>query len=319
MSFSPLKTVVARSEGARGFRDDLYERLSRKRVLAALTILPALGLFLFLNMVPILWAIAAGFFKINALNPEWTWVGLENYEIILTDDAFWGAAWRGAIFTGGSIVIQLTVGVGLALLVNRDFKHKYAARTIVMFPYLVPTAVLGFIAIWMNNGTFGITNQILQQLGLIKEFIAWYGTPDVVMEAVILTFSWKFTIFVTIMVLAKLQGIPDSFYEAAEVSGATAWDKFRDITLPHLKGVIFIVLLLRGVWTLNKFDIIWVLTRGGPGDSTTTPPVYVFETAFQSNNLGIAASVSVLLFVVVGIVAILYFAILNPEEEVRVE
>lgn len=319
MSFSPIKRAVAGSKQARGFRDGLYERLSRRRVLAALTILPALFLFLFLNMVPILWAIAAGFFKINALNPVWEWVGVANYELILGDDAFWGAAWRGAVFTGGAIVIQLTLGVALALLIDRDFKYKYAARTIVMFPYLVPTAVLGFIAIWMNNGTFGITNQILVSLGVISEFIAWYGTTDIVMAAVITTFSWKFTIFVTIMVLAKLQSIPDSFYEAAEVSGATSWDKFRDITLPHLKGVIFIVLLLRGVWTLNKFDIIWVLTRGGPGDSTTTPPVYVFEMAFQSNNLGLAASVSVLLFVVVGIVAILYFRILNPEEEVRVE
>ncbi len=319
MSFAPIKKFVAGSNQARGFRDGLYERLSRKRVLAALTIFPALFLFLFLNMVPILWAIAAGFFKINALNPVWTWVGLENYEIILTDDRFWASAWRGVVFTGGSIAIQLGVGVGLALLINEDYKYKYAARTIVMFPYLVPTAVLGFIAIWMNNGTFGITNQLLVQLGFITDYVAWYGTPDVVMAALVATFSWKFTIFVTIMVLAKLQSIPDSFYEAAEVSGASAWDKFRDITLPHLKGVIFIVLLLRGVWTLNKFDIIWVLTRGGPGDETTTPPVYVFETAFQANNLGIAASVSVLLFVVVGFVAVLYFAILNPEEEVRVE
>jgi multiple sugar transport system permease protein len=287
--------------------------------MGALTIIPAILLFMFLNLAPIAWAIAGGFFSIPALSPEWTWVGLDNYVFILRDDAFWTAAWVGLIFTGGSIIVQLGVGIGLALLVNRDFKYKYFVRTVIMFPYLVPTAVVGFIALWMNNDSFGITNQFLQQIGLIDQYIAFYGTPDYALPAVIATFSWKFTIFVTIMVLAKLQSIPDSFYEAAEVSGASAFDKFRDITFPQIKDVIFIVLLLRGVWTLNKFDIIWVLTQGGPGDATFTPPVYVFETAFITNRIGRAAAISVLLFIVLGTVAILYFKYLNPEEEVAVE
>lgn len=319
MSIKRAKLLVSRSSRAREFRDNLFETLSKKKVMGALTIVPAVLLFLFLNFAPILWALIGGFFSIPALNPEWTWVGLDNYTFILNDSSFWHSAWIGFLFTAGSIALQLGVGVGLALLVNRDFKYKYIVRTIVMFPYLVPTAVVGFIALWMNNDTWGITNQLLQQAGLIGEAITFYGSPDNALLAVILTFSWKFIIFVTIMVLAKLQSIPDSFYEAAEVSGASAFDKFRDITLPHLKDVIFIVLLLRGVWTLNKFDIIWVLTQGGPGDATFTPPVYVFETAFITNRIGRAAATSVLLFIVLAAVAVLYFKYLNPEEEVAVE
>lgn len=319
MSIKRAKLLVSRSSRARDFRDDLYETLSKKKVMGALTIVPAVILFLFLNFAPIVWALVGGFFSIPALNPEWTWVGLDNYRFLLNDPSFWHSAWIGLLFTAGSIAIQLGVGVGLALLVNRNFKYKYIVRTIVMFPYLVPTAVVGFIALWMNNDTWGITNQLLTQSGLVAEAISFYGSPDNALLAVMLTFSWKFTIFVTIMVLAKLQSIPNSFYEAAEVSGASGFDKFKDITLPHLKDVIFIVLLLRGVWTLNKFDIIWVLTGGGPVDATTTLPVYAFEMAFLSHRLGRASAVAVVLFGVLSIAAIIYFHVAEPSKEVRVE
>ncbi|MFC6989704.1 carbohydrate ABC transporter permease [Haloplanus sp. GCM10025708] len=288
-------------------------------MLAAITILPALGLFAFVNLIPILWAVSASFFEISAFSPEWIWNGTQNYVQLFGSSAFWASLGRSLVFAGGSVAVQLTFGIVVALLVNREFKYATLIRALAMLPYLIPTAVLGFIALWMGNSQFGIINQILVQLGFITDPIAWFGNPDLAMIAVILTSSWKFSIFVTIMVLARLQSIPEGLYEAATVAGATPFQKFRDITLPNIKGVIFIVLLLRGVWMFNKFDIIYVLTQGGPAGATTTSAIYAYNVAFVNTSLGQAAAVSTVLFIMLAGAAAVYFYVFEPSQEVRVE
>ena len=232
---------------------------------------------------------------------------------------FWDVIVRSVLFTVGSVSLQLVVGTALALLLNRSFRFASLIRAIVIVPYLIPTAILALVALWMGNSQWGIINQVLFQLGIVPEYVPWFGSPRWAMIAVILTSSWKFSIFVTIMVLARLQSIPDSFYEAAEMAGASTWQKFRDITFPNLKGVIFIVILLRGVWMFNKFDIIFILTNGGPINTTTTASIYAYRTAFSDFNLGEAAAVSTLLFVLLVGAAIVYFYFFEPSQEVRVE
>jgi len=288
-------------------------------VLAAVTVIPAAILFTFVNLLPIGWAVTAGFFEISAFSPEWAWNGIENYIYTLNDAAFWGSLWRSVVFAGGSVAIQVVFGTVIALIVNRDFKFAALIRAIAMLPYLIPTAILGFIALWMANSQFGIINQILVQLGLIESNIAWYGNSDLAMWSVIVTSSWKFSIFVTIMVLARLQSIPEGYYEAATIAGATWFQKFRDITLPNLKGVLFIVILLRGIWMFNKFDIIYVLTKGGPVNKTTTSAIYAYNTAFVTTALGRAAAISTLLFVILIAAALIYFYKFEPANEVRTE
>jgi multiple sugar transport system permease protein len=300
-------------------KERLFEFLSRRYVFIALTVLPTALLFAFINLLPIGWAIYASVFEIPLLSPDWQFIGIEHYVEILSDPAFWTVVQRSVVFAGGSVALQLVAGTGFALLLNRKFKFEYVIRALVLLPYTIPTAVLGFMALWMMNSQWGIINQILVQLGLLQNAIPWFANPDLAMIAVIVTNSWKFSIFVTIMVLARLQSIPDGYYEAAELAGANAYQRFRDITLPNLKGVIFIVLLLRGVWMFNKFDIIWVLTNGGPGQRTETASIYAFRTALFENNLGKAATISTILFVMLVVAALIYFAVLKPEEEVQVE
>ena len=302
-----------------GYQQSVYEFLSNRYVLIALTILPATLLFLFVNVVPIGWAVAGSFFDIPAYSPEWTWTGLSNYSSVLEKSEFWSSLQRSVVFAVGSVALQLVFGMAVALLLNRSFRGSTLVRAIMMLPYLIPTAVLGFIALWMGNSQFGIINQILVNLGLITERFPWFGNSETAMAAAILTSSWKFTMFVTIMVLARLQSIPDGLYEAAEVMGSTTYERFRDITLPNLKGVIFIVVLLRGVWMFNKFDIIYVLTNGGPRRVTTTVPIHAYKVAFNQLTLGRAAAISTLLFIMLIGAAFLYFYVLEPEQEVRVE
>lgn len=305
--------------GIERFRNQLFEFLSAEKTLIVLTVVPVAVLFAFVNLLPILWAVAAGFHEISAFSPEWEWVGLENYTELLTDDNFYSALYKSLLFTVGTTGLNLLLGIGFALLVNRTFRGISLVRAILMLPYMVSTAVLGFITLWMANSQFGIINQVLADLGLINEFVPWFGAPELAMLSVILTNSWKFSIFVTIMVLARLQGIPDGIYEAAKVSGATPYQRFRDITLPNLKGVIFIVILLRGVWNFNKFDILFILTQGGPAGATTTAPIHAYNIAFLQTSLGEAAAMSTILFVILVSAATLYFYVLEPEEEVRVE
>ena len=301
------------------YRDSVYRFLSRKRVMAGFTILPALLLFVFITLGPILWAIAAGFFEIPVFVPQWEFILFDNYIELLRESAFWMSMWRAIVFAGGSTAFQLIAGTGVALLINRKFRFSSLIQTVVILPYMIPTAVLGFMALWMGNAQWGIINRILIDLGILSGPFSWFGQHSTAMIAVILTSSWKFAIFVTIMVLARLQSIPTDHYEAARIAGASSYQMFRDITLPNLKSVIFIVILLRGVWMFNKFDIVWVLTGGGPGDATRTAPIYAYELAFGLTRLGKAAAMSTILFIFLSVVALIYFGLLNPAKEVRTE
>lgn len=283
----------------------------------AITLLPVSLLFIFVNLLPIGWAVTAGFFRISTFSPVWEWAGFSNYVAVLQADDFWMSLWRSTLFAAGSVILQLVVGTGIALLINEKMRFATLIRAIIITPYLIPTAIVGFMALFMGNSQYGVVNLVLLELGLIAETIPWFGSLDFAMLAVILTSSWKFTIFVTIMVLARLQSIEQGYYEAATVMGATTFQKFRDITLPNIKGVIFIVLLLRGIWMFNKFDIIWVLTRGGPLGKTTTSAIYAYQTAFVTYNLGRAAAISTLLFCILAVGAIIYFKVLEPSKEVR--
>jgi multiple sugar transport system permease protein len=305
--------------GFHAYQDALYERLSGRRLMIALTVVPVLVLLSFVLILPIAWAIWSSFFEIPLYQPDWEWVGLAHYAEQLVAPEFHVSLWKSVIFAVGSVSIQLVVGIGIALIVNREFKFNKGVRAIVLLPYLIPTALLGYVALWMFNTNWGVLNSILVRAGVIEAGIQWFGDPNTAMGLLMIVTAWKYAIFATILVLARLQSIPDGYYDAARIAGASRWQKFRDITLPNLKGVIFIVVLLRGIWMFNKFDIIHVLTGGGPADATETAPIYAYELAFQSYNLGESAAVSMILFVILVLAALVYFRVLEPEEEVRTE
>ena len=300
-------------------QQQLYTILSNRKALISLTILPVLFLLTFILFIPILWAVAGSFHEIPAFVPEWTYVGTSNYVDVLTGDRFWWSLAKSTVFAVASVILQLVVGVAVALLIAREFKYNKLVRAICLLPYLVPTAMLGFVMTFVFNGQYGVLNHIAMELGLVAERVRWFGNQDTAMAMLITSTAWKYSIFVTIMVLARIQSIPDGYYEAARVAGASWWQTFRDITLPNLKGVIFIVVLLRGIWMFNKFDIIWVMTRGGPAGATETAPIYAYRVGFRELSLGHAAAISVLLFVILIVGALIYFYVLEPEEEVRVE
>ena len=281
---------------------------------------PVMLLFVFVAVLPIAWALAGSFFSINAFNPVWNWTGLANYEhIFLQDSFYWTAAGKSVVFGFGSVALQIVLGVAFALILQRSFRGNAFARAVVLLPYLVPVIVVGLVFQWMMNPNYGVFNLLGTRLGILNESINFLGNSDIAMYAIIVAASWKWSIFVVMMTLARLEAIPSGYYDAARVNGANAWQRFRDITLPNLKGMIVLVVLLRGIWMFNKFDIVWIMTRGGPSGATTTLPVYAYKVAFNQWHLGESLAIASTLFLTLVIGAAVYFGKFNPEQEVRVE
>lgn len=299
------------------YTDRLYEFLSRRRVMIGYTVFPALLLFVLINLIPILWAFAASFFQISVLSPSWDWVGLANYAAVINDSLFSRSLWIAFVFTVGSLALQLTVGIGVGILLARDFKFSSIIRSFAFIPFFVPTAVLALMTLWITNTSYGILNYALIDLGIIGQPVAFFGDPAYALYSVIFVNGWKQVVLVAVLVVARLQGIPDSQYEAAKLFGANRWQLFRDVTLPELRNVLFIIIFLRSIWEFLKFDVPYLLTRGGPNDSTLMPAIYAYRQALEQFSIGEAGATSVILFLMLVVGAIGYFHFLEPSKEVR--
>lgn len=290
-----------------------------ERALLMLCLGPAFLVYSIVALIPILWALNLGFYEVSTLDPEWVWRGPGRYLEIVSTAEFQSAFWRSVVFGFGSIFVQLLLGVALALLVNKQFPGAVLARALALLSYMVPAVVVGMVGSFMLNPQYGIINVLLLEIGILNQTIAFLGQASTALATIIGTAAWKFAVFITLLTLARLQSIPESFYEAATVAGANSWEKFRDITLPRIKNVILIAVLLRALWMFNKFDIVWIMTKGGPGETTTTIPVFAYEVAFVDFELGRAAAIATALFVFLAVWSILYFKVAQPEQEVRVQ
>lgn len=292
-------------------------RTNDERVIGIVSLLPTAILITIVAFIPITWAIYSSVFEIDTLAGTRVYVGMENYvELLLDDPEFWWSLGRAMYFAVGSTGLQLAVALPTALLLNQKLKGITLARAIALLPYLMPTIVVGMAFRWMMHPDLGIFSIMLQDIGIADGPVQFFGDRRLAMPSLIVANSWKFTAFMTMIFLARLQSIPKAHYEAAIMCGANAWERFRDVTLPNLWSVILLVLLLRTIWMFVKFDIIWILTQGGPVRATATLPVYIYELAFHEFNMGIALAASTLLFVVLVAFGIAYIRIFNPADEV---
>ncbi|WP_121744374.1 carbohydrate ABC transporter permease [Natronorubrum halophilum] len=292
--------------------------IQRETVVGIGTVLPVVILYLLIAVLPIAFAFWASLHDIHTLNPEWEWVGLDNYYEVLNITTFWGSLWRGLVYMVGSTLIQLTVGLWMAVVLNRITRGQKLLTAVVFTAYLIPTIIVSLVALRVFDPAGGVFQMMgAEWFGLWGAREAPLGSREWAMPFLILIGSWKFSVFVTIFTLAQLRAIPDRFYEAAKVCGANRWQMFRDITLPRLVGIILVVVLLRSIFMFNKFDIIWQLTQGGPGNSTTTLPVLAYKTVYTNQAYGLANAIAIVMFLFLLAGAIGYFMIFNPSEEVE--
>ncbi|WP_132058819.1 carbohydrate ABC transporter permease [Halorussus amylolyticus] len=291
-----------------------FGKLDERRLLLLATFVPFAAFFTLVWVIPIGYALGMSLFQ----NPtaDAVFVGLSNYVEILTGEEFLLFLWNSVLYAVSTTVLSLLVGLSLALVVNQKIRGGNVLRTMMIFPYLLPTLVVIFIWKFILDPNIGVLNQWLVEWGVIAEPIAFFSTIQWAMAAVAVTSVWKFGSFAFFILLARLQAIDPNLYERARVEGASTWQAFRDITIPHLRGAILIILLVRGIWMFNKFDIIYLSTRGGPLNATTTLPIRVYELAFNGPNFGGATALAGIMFFLLAGVAVVYFKVFEPEKEV---
>lgn len=280
------------------------------RTVGLLFIVPFVVTALLFMVYPIFEAIRLSFVSYNPLRPDLSaYVGLSNYHHVFNDPLFWSSFRQATIWTSFSILFQTVLGVGIALLLHRALFGMALFRGLLLFPYIVPTVVIALIWRWIFNPEIGVVNHALLAVGLIGEPIYWLSSPNMAMASTIMLNVWKYTPFVIICVLARLQSVPLELYDAAKVDGAGPIRRFLDVTLPQLKEVLVVVIVFRTIWTFNKFEEIYLLTRGGPGTSTYNLAVYAFEQSIASLRLGVGAATGVVMMVMLLIGSIVYLKV----------
>ena len=284
------------------------------RMVLAASLLPLIAFFAVVWVVPIAYALGMSLFAEPITTPRF--VGLGNYLAVVAEPRFPAYLWNSVVYAVSTTVLSLLIGLALALVVNQRIRGGAALRTMMIFPYLLPTLVVIFLWKFILDPNIGLLNQTLVEAGLLEESIAFFSELAWAMAAVVITSVWKFASFAFFILLARLQAIDRTLYERARVEGASTWAAFRDITLPNLRGAILIILLVRGIWMFNKFDIIFLTTRGGPLFATTTLPIRVFQIAFRDIDFGRATALAGIMFVLLAAVAIVYFRAFAPEREV---
>ncbi len=274
--------------------------------LGALLIAPTVLVFSAVIVYPLVSAIYLSLFQIYTPTLEGGWVGLDNYRTLLGTGDFWRSLLNTVIWTAGTLVLQILFGVAMALLLHQNLWFRSLARSLVLFPYFVSTVVAVLVWRWLFNDLYGILNHVVMVAGLSAMPLDWLGSMPNAMISVILVGAWKYFPFVVIAVLARLQTIPDALYEAARIDGAGPIARFCDITLPQLREVLAVVILLRAIWDFKEFDLIWLLTGGGPVISTQTLSLLVYKEAFALNQMGMASAVAVTMMAVMLVFMVVY-------------
>jgi multiple sugar transport system permease protein len=292
-------------------RGDLNE-ISENTVGLLLTF-PLALLLVGLYLIPILQAIGYSLQEISLFATGGRFIGAEHYLELLRSSRLFNALRNGLVYTGGTVALTLVVGVGTGLLLNRSFVGERLVTGLILSPYMIPVVGIVIIYRWFFNGLTGVANYVFVQLGLIQSPVAWFSNPDLAMPLLIVISGWALYPFVTMLVLAKLQTIPAEYYEAAELMGASTVRQFVSITLPQLRGVLYVAILLRMLWTFNLFDIIWLGTQGGPGTATETLPVMAYRITFDGLHLGEGAAVAVLTFAVLAVLMTVYTTVVSRE------
>jgi multiple sugar transport system permease protein len=255
-------------------------------------------------VVPLLHAFWTSLHRVRGLNQ--TFVGLANYQRVLGDETFWHSLGVSLVFTGVSVALHLLLGLALALLLNELRFARTALRIAFLTPWMVAPAVGATIWLWLLEPQFGVVNFLLRAAHLASGPVAWLGEPATALAAVIAVDVWRGVPFVMLLMLAGLQTIPAEQYEAAGIDGAGAWQRFRFVTWPNLRYLTVVATTLDVINTIRHYDIIGVMTAGGPAGATEVLPVLLYNTAFRSNRFGDAAAIGVLLLLLVLAFAVVY-------------
>jgi multiple sugar transport system permease protein len=289
--------------------------LRRNQIHGLLLFLPVLTWILAVLVYPLVVSVLLSFQDARFSAVDARWIGLSNYVRVLhRDPEFWAAARNTVVWTVANYIVQIGVGLLIALLLNQRFRGVDLLRTWIVVPWVIPMVAMAIMWVWMLNASVGVVNHILLNVGVLSHRISFLGNPIAAMPTVVLLNSWRWFPLVTVVLLAALRTVPDELYEAALVDGASSWARFMHVIIPWIRPTLNVLSLLVLIWIFNSFVIVWLTTQGGPGNATLTLPVLVYKRAFSVFRMSEAAAISVLMFAVLLVLAILYLRSQRMEE-----
>ncbi|MCO8244878.1 MULTISPECIES: sugar ABC transporter permease [unclassified Haladaptatus] len=297
---------------------DVTDRLEPIQNTPLTWIIPAVLFLLTFRLYPLLEAIRMSFTNMNLIQPSYHYVGFEAFTRVVSAPSFWTMARVTVIFVAISVVLQIVLGMILALAINHGVKkHLYGSvttRVAVLSAWVIPGIVIGILwKIMLIETNYGIVNYFLVQSGF--HVVSFLSDPQIALLSTIAANTWRGTAFSMIMLYAGLQQVPQHLYDAARVDGAGPLERFRYVTLPQIKPVVFINLVLITIYTLNTFDMIMSLTGGGPGHATEVLALFMYDEGFKQFNLGQAAAVAVMMLAVNVVMTVIYMRLFINEEE----
>ena len=288
---------------------------NERRLTALLFLLPGLVIFLVFVVVPIFLSARYSLFDWNGLGGLTDFVGLGNYQKLMSDPFFWQSVQNNVFVVVWSLVTQIPLAIGLAVLLTGKLKGSAFFRTLYFAPMVLSEVIVAVIWSWIYNPQFGMLNTLLRDLGLRHFTQSWLADPNIVMVSVMVVTTWKYLGFYLVIFIAAIQGIPGELYESAQIDGASGWQQQRFITLPLLSSTTRVVSLLAIVGSLKFFDMVWILTEGGPSNSSSVMATYMFKQSFRSQKFGYGSAIAFTLFAMALVVAVVYIFVTRQREE----
>jgi multiple sugar transport system permease protein len=279
-----------------------------------LFILPGLLCLVGIVAYPVAWNLVAAFTNANLIYEGWSFTGLDNFRLVLSDADFVTSMFRTLVWTFVSVALQLLVGLVAALCLEQVTAGRSLLRMALIVPWAFPAIIMAFAWRYMLDASYGVANYFMMALGLIGMPHAWLGETQTAMAALIAMNVWFGFPFMMVAMIAGLQTIPRELYEAARLDGASPWQEFLHVTLPGLKGIVATLATLRTIWIFNNFEFPYLTTGGGPIDATTTLPIYAFKVGWTQYELGRMAAVSVLMLAILTVTTVLYLRLLREED-----
>lgn len=280
-------------------------------------IVPSVAFMSLVLLYPISRSIVLSFYKVNLLTygQEAKFIGFWNYAKVFRNPYFWNSVKITLIFTGGSVLGTYLLGLGTALLLNVPFKGRAVARGAFLIPWVIPEVVLALIFLWIYDPQFGVLNFFLQRLGLINENLYLLGKRVTTLPSLILILVWHQYPIALLILLGGLQTIPKEQYEVASIDGANSLQRFRCITLPGLRYVSGILIMLITVWSFVHFTLVYVMTQGGPARASETLVIRAYVEAFRYHNMGRACTLSAVTLIISLIFVLFYFTFIVRRQE----
>jgi len=283
-------------------------------VVGKIMIAPSLIIIFSVAVYPLIYTIFISLADVNLFKNESEFVGLKQYIAVVTSMEFWNSLKITLYFTVVSILIQLPLGILVALLLNREFHGRWLVRTIILIPWAVPTLVNATLWNWIYNVQYGVLNRLLLQLHLIDKPIVWLETPLRAMNMIILADTWRMVPLYIIMILASLQTIDKARIEAAIIDGAGVFRRFVSIILPLIKPMIMVILVIRTMQALKVFDIVYMLTHGGPANGTMVVSYFIYDQTFSFMKFGYGAALAIFVAIISILISLIYVHTLRSED-----